>query len=456
MTDIVETSAMADDIIMRAGASDEGWTYLEQLLGFESTSATSVHDALKQPEIAACVDVISQDIAKAGIQLRRRLKGGGEQIVHPTDHPIARFLALEPNQYHTWFEFTQMMVSHMVLVQNAFILKETDRKGKLLALYPITPGYTTVLVDEKDGDLYYRVTAGTNFQRAMLKGVSTTLRSDQMIHIRSRMWDGLFGLSSLSLGSESMALAKSVTDYQKNLYQNFGQTRGVFQTEQAFSGKTGDEAFVRLKKQLTERMRKVREEAAPVLLEAGLKFSSVSMNANDAEVSKARASTILDTARRFRVPPHKIMYVDGMKYENLDAMEKQYVGDTLWPTCQAIESQLSKTLLTENERLEYYFWIDRDALQMSDPKSFLEETKMLMHNSLATIDQARARHNLNPLENSQGEMRMIPVNMALIDKEGKITVLSSNAKPGGQEGADPSTEPGTATSKEFPALKVVK
>lgn len=431
---MVQTDMFGDDLVVRAGDDDRGWTYLEQLLGFTTPSTMSVSEALRHNEIMACVDVLAQDISKAEIQLRERLPDGGERIVNPDEHWLAELLALEPNRYHTWPEFTQMIVSHMALLQNAFIAKEMTRGGRVTSLIPIVPGYTQILVDDKSGDLFYRITAGTNFQRAQLGELAATLSEDQVIHLRTRLWDGLYGLSTISLGTETMALNKTIADYQKSLYSNFGQTRGVFTTDSAFNGKGGDEAFRRLKEQLTERMRKFRQNADPILLENGMKYQSVTMNADQAEVSKSRESGVLDAARMFRIPPHKIMHTNAVKYENLEAMEKQYVRDTLWPVCQVIEDKFAQCLLSRKERLRYFLWVDRDSLEMRDTKAYLEETKVLMHYGLADIDMGRARHNMNPLPGGHGKTRLVPSNMALIDKDGTVTMLSSQQAAGDASG----------------------
>lgn len=415
-------------------------------------------EAVQISAVLICLDVMSQDIAKTPLYLRRRLKNGGSEIVAPKDHWLAKMLALEPNQWHTWYEFIEMLMLHLGAVQNAFIAKKYTRGGNIEQLIPVLPGRVRIYVDEARQQYSYDVERLTPNERMMLASFKGEyLLQDEMIHLRGRMFDGLFGYSNLDAGATVMGFSKALMEYQTRLYKNDGSVRGVFQMPKEQVEPLDDRVFKRLKEQLSTRWAASRDAGVPIVLEQGMEFKSVAMNADQAEVAKNRDKAVEDVARIFRIPPHKLMHLVAVKYENLESLEKQYVSDSLVPTCQRFEQRLTRALLSEEERLDYFLQFDRMAMQLTDVEKQAKMIETLMDRGALTIDQALQKGGMNPLPNGAGNVRLIPQGYHLVDDKNQIIIQAG--QPTKDEPDDKPEEPdddGEKSIVSFPDLRAVK
>ncbi|MBO6509503.1 MAG: phage portal protein [Roseibium sp.] len=414
------------------------WQTFSEIVGLSSKGKKSISfaDAIQVAAVSICLDVISQDIAKTPFRLMRRTSTG-KQVVMPKEHWLSRLLATEPNAQHTWVEFLEMAILHLALMQNAFIAKLQTKTGEVKELVPIVPGRVTIHVNEDRSNFVYEVAPGTEQEVVHLRSMGGLYRSDQIVHIRGRMFDGLHGLSTLSAGASTMSLAKEVNDFMDRLYANDAQMRGVFEMEADAGSQLDEKSFQRLRHQLSEAMTNFRRQAKPLVLEGGLKFKDVSMKADEAEVSKAFDAAIVNVCRLFRVPPHKAMHLNAVKYENLDAMEKSYVSDTLHPICTRFEQRLSRDLLTPEEREEFFLEFDREAMALSDAEKQAKVAEVGLKYGGLMIDEWREIRGKNPLPDGAGRVRLMPSNFTVVDEKGQVLIeAAGKAGEGSDESGD--------------------
>ena len=443
----------SDSPVVMDWRRDSGWNTLETLLGISAGDGgpVSMGEALRQADILSCVDIISQDVSKVPMRLYQRLADGGSRKVMPDEHWLAELLALDPNTEHTWTEFFQMIAIHVVLANNAFVAKKQTRHGAIEEIIPIMPGRVVINVHPKTGEMFYDVTRGTMFEAAQLRDLAFTLTADQMIHCRRRVVDGLHGYSTLGAGSPTMRLSRAIRDYQSRLYNNDGQSRLVFQQKSDMKP-LGNEAYLRMKDELRQASRTMFRDGKPILLEPGYTAETIAMTAADAELTKNREAQIAETARLFRVPPHKMMHFDGTKYENMETLERLYAHDTIVPVCLAIERPMERSLLSREERLKYFLQFDRRQIAIIDFKVRAEMMKVGMQHGAITPDAFLEEFGMNPLPNGAGKVRMFQSTMTVVDEHNNV-VIAAGAQPAGAE--DPEPQPADEQSSEK-GLRVVK
>lgn len=400
--------------------------------GEDWTAPITLQDALQLSAVLLCLDILSQDIAKTPLYLVEDLPNGGKRRVKPKEHPVAGLLARQPNRFHTWFEFKQMVVLHLGITENAFIAKEITPAGDVRSMIPVVPWRVQPLVMSDYSGFLYEIGKDTTLEKVLYRQFSDKLIEDEMIHVRMRMYDGLFGYSNMLAGAKTMTLAQELVDYQTRMFRNDGTLRGVFEQGKAASGGVepmDPAAMKNLREQLAENMFNLRRHSRPLVLEDGLTFKQISMTAEQSEMAKARDSAIVEIARTFRVPPHKVYHLVNIKYENMDTMEQSYVGDTLMPICIAIEERLKVGILSEQDQDRFSFEFDREALTLNDVQKQAEMMKVMLGNGAMTIDEARARRSLNPLPNDAGKGRLIPTTYMLVDDSNKVIVAAAGVDP---------------------------
>lgn len=387
----------------------------------------TLHSALQQAAFLLCCDVIAQDMAKATLRLRERLANGTSRIVMPTEHPVAGLLALEPNTRHTWPEFVEMMGLWGCFTSNAFAIVLRNRVGEPQELIPLQ---TSRIFERVEGrDVFYDVTASTEQERALLGASMLKVPERDMIHVRSRMIDGMDGYSTMVAGRSTLEAGEAVEDFRKQLFEENGQVRGVFRRDK--EGVLDELAFQRLRSQFRVVMQRFAAMTDPIVLEDGLEFQPISSNPAEMELTKQFESQINATCRLLRVPPHKVFHAGNAKYDNLETQEKMYIGDTMVPVCRRFEHRYGKILLNTKDRLRFFFEHDREEMTLKDTKLETERIIRAVERGLIEIDEARAKLGWNPLPNKSGQTRMIPVNMTLVDQNNEV-VLGASAQQAGE------------------------
>lgn len=435
---------------------DAGWNTLESLLGLAAGSdgPISLTEALRQSAVLSAGDVITQDVSKVPMYLYERLKGGGKRRVEPDEHWLAEMLALDPNDEHTWSDFFQMVAFHLVFANNSFIVKRTNRSGSLVhELIPVMPGRVMINIHPQTGEKFFDVTRGTMFEQAMLDGIAYSIPAEQMIHCRKRVVDGLNGYSTLGAGGPTIRLSKAIQEYQKRLYENDGQSRLVF--KQAGEMKPlADESFQRMKKELRAAGKNMFRNGEPILLEPGYTADTVAMTAEESEIATIRNAQIGEAARLFRVPAHKLMHLDAVKYENLDVIERLYAWDTVEPHCQAIEKPMERSLLTRAERLKFFLEFDRRRIAIIDFKIRAEALKIGLQHGAVMGDEFREEFGMNPLAHKSGRVRMFQSTMTVVDERNEV-LIPAGAQPA-KDDADKDDDDAADDKKSDKHLRLVK
>lgn len=425
------------------GAQGSGVRLVSALrsVGWNGARPLSTAEIIQLSAVLICLDVISQDISKVRFRMYRKLPDGGKVEVLPKEHPVAALLAYRPNQHMTWVEFWSMVLLHQGLVNNSFIAKRM-KNGKTEELIPCMPARTLILAVDPDRDearrgfYCYQVDRFSTHERIQLAGLPLVFLPGEFIHIRSRMFDGLVGYSNLDAGAKTFSMAAEIQDYATRLFANDGSFRGVFQKPGEQGDALSDPAFEHLRTQLAELMTNMRRHGTPIVLEEGMEFKQISMNADQAQSTQARDSAVVDIARTFRIPPHKIMHLINVKYENMETLEKSYVQDSLIPICVDIEQKMEVSLLTREEMQEYCFEFDRRAMLLNDQEKLADVAKVLVQNGGLTTDEFRAAFGYNPIGGDVGKTRLLPSTYNAVDDKNKVVIPAGAqpAKDGNQSG----------------------
>jgi HK97 family phage portal protein len=421
------------------GADPNTWRTLERMLGLTPQNTISLVEAFQIAGVVACSDIIAQDVSKATLRLKKwRRYGVSSEPVDPRDHPVAKWLVKRPHRRFTWRKLTEMAVRWLACTQNAYIVKGIAVDGTPTELIPVMTLRVHKFVDPESGDYWFNVTRGSNFERALLRAYDNRIPEENIIEIRGRMVDG-------SIGYSKLVLSRSINAYQERLYSSDAREKGV--VEMPEGAELSQEAYDRLNRQMKEKWNRARTENEPIVLEGGAKFHSVTMTAADADVAKVRDQQILEVARLFRVPPHKIMHFDTSKYSNLEAQERVYLADTLIPTAAAIEDELKFALLSERDQLKYFFEFDRDEMAAVDSKTRAEIATKAVERTGITLDEFRQMLGADPLPNGAGNVRLLPVNFAVLDENNRVIVQGAT-RAQVPEGANEPAVPGVDAPAE--------
>lgn len=437
---------VAKSLISTWPGVDGTWKTLTDLFGLQGAPGpASLSDAVRNSAFLLCSDIIAQDISKAKLRMFRKVGDDRRVEVKPTEHSFARLLALDPNPHHTWMDVWDMVFRHFAITQNAFMVKRITTRGDIREIIPVVPGRVSVLVYEAGG-VFYQVARSTMFEHMLLRNFPERMDDEDMIHVKGRLFDGLQGYSTLLAGAGAISLAAAVHAYQERLYSGGGRNKVAFMLKEDKA--LTDEQFQRLRKQAKEVYNRAMDKDEPLLLENGSDVRTLTMTAKDSEIAIAVKNSITDICRLFRMPPHKVMHFDGIKYENMDSAERMYVSDSLVPIAMRFESALERALLTDDERLEYCLEFDRDMMAANDIKTRAEVVKTGVQTGLLTINEGRRDLGYDKLPGDAGEVRSIPVNVSLVDDKNKPVLDGAAGAPGDNPTTDPLQQPAKAPASQ--------
>lgn len=366
--------------------------------GAESATGITVSaaSALRCAAVYACVQVVSQDVAKLPLPLYRRLPGGDRERV--TDDPLYRLVAEQPNEWQTSFEWREMMQGHLELRGNAYSHIERDGRGRPLALWPLHPDCVQVRIRD-DWRLVYDYRAPRE-----LGGETVTLQQDDVLHLRERSENGIVGLSRIAQMREAIGLALAMEEHGARLFSNGALFSGVLETDKVFADSAEAD---RARELFAARYQGLSKFWKPALLHNGLKWKQMSMTADDSQFIESRGLQVAEIARGFRVPPHKIGDLTRSTNNNIEHQALEYVVDSLLPRLRRFEMRLNRALVAHGD---LYFEFLVDGLLRGDLNSRYAAFGLGRQWGFLSVNDIRRLENMNGIGPS-GDIYLQPINM---------------------------------------------
>lgn len=419
-----------------------GWGYLTGLLGYDEAPFKRIpaSDAIKQAAFLAGCDLLAQDAAKASLTIRRRLPDGGSQRLGPREHPLARLFWLKPCRGMTWHEWKHMLVYHIVVGGNAYILPRTADRGRTFSeLIPLFPSWVTDGINPETLNLLYTVRPSTLFDASRLGGRDALyFREDELFHCRTRYVGGVNGVSTLNVGNRVLERLDTLSKYEQRLFNRDAQYRGIFEMPKDVEPLSQPQ-YDALVASLQRAFHQTRTNPGkPIILEQGMTFKETSSTVEESEFVKLWDQALSEVARLLRIPPHKFWHLTAVKYENQETHERNYVAESLLTRLQPFEEKLDGFLLSEEEQLDFYIEFDREELYQADMNALHKRVVEQWKAGLITRDQALMMLGQNPSKN--GKVYQVPANTQLLD-ENNVVIVGAAAGSAGQDGQGGDTPP---------------
>ena len=376
-----------------------------------STSGKYVNErtSMQMTAVYSCVRILSEAIASLPLQLYKYTDTGGKE--RAADHPLYFLLHDEPNSEMTSFIFRETLMTHLLLWGNAYAQIIRNGKGEIVGLYPLMPDRMNVDRDEK-GRLYYEYTRSSDDARITdSKDMTVRLSPYDVLHIPGLGFDGLVGYSPIAMAKNAIGLAIATEEYGSKFFANGAAPSGVLE----HPGILKDPAKVRDSWVSTFGGSSNANKVA--VLEEGMKYTPISISPNEAQFLETRKFQIDEIARIFRVPPHMIGDLEKSSFNNIEQQSLEFVKYTLDPWVSRWEQAMVRSLLTKDEKKQYFIKFNVDGLLRGDYKSRMDGYAIGRQNGWMSANDIRELENLDriPAE-AGGDLYLVNGNMVpLID-----------------------------------------
>lgn len=372
---------------------------LEQfLLDIVRTSSSGVSvgpsNAMESSSVAACVRLISGDIAQVPLQLYENLPNGGRKVAK--DHRNYSVFRHNPNSWQTSADFRRTMQLHYCLWGNAYArpVRVRDRIVEMNVIHP-----SAVDVKQKsDLSIEYVITNAD--------GTKST--ETDIFHLKDFASNSYVAESRVNQNKQAIGLDIAAEKFGALFFKNGAKSSGAWK----IPTRLDDDSYARLKETLNATATGENSHESP-LLEDGLDWVKTGFNARESQLIELRKHQVVEVSRIWNVPPHRIQHLDDATYSNIEHQGREYTaGLKLWAS-QWVD-QLNKFSISDDER-EIYTWdLDVDGFARGDLAARSQFYNSGVQWGYLSPNEVRRKENLPDRED--GDKFLRPVNMVYTDE----------------------------------------
>jgi len=341
--------------------------------------------------VYACMTRIANDIAKMPMLLVERDDNGIWSKVNRASPfwPVLR----KPNSYQNRIQFFCTWILSKLQSGNAYVLKQRDGRGIVVALYVLDPSRVWPMVTA-DGRVFYRLAQDDLSQLTDAINVPAS----EIIHdLMNPLFHPLAGVSPLFACGLAATQGNNIQRNSAFFFENSSMPSGIL-----FSPGEVPDATAEAWKDGWQKAFGGRNRGKVAILGGGLKYEALTMTADDSQMIEQLRWTAEDVARAFGVPLYKINAGPVPVSNNVEALNAQYYSDTLQTMIESIELCLDEGLglgASPNENLGTEF--DLSVLLRMDSATQLDMLSKGVAAAIYSPNEARARRNLPPVEGGE-------------------------------------------------------
>lgn len=341
---------------------------------------------LSNHAVYACMTLVASDIAKMRLRLVEYDKVAG--IWKETSSPSFSPVLQKPNHFQTRIQFIESWVISKLSRGNAYVLKERDARGVVVAMYVLDAGRVTPLVAD-NGEVFYRLAEDN------LSGVGAgdiVVPASEIMHDRKDcLFHPLVGVSPIFAAGTSATQGLRIQNQSAKFFGNGAMPSGLL-----IAPKGIDEAQAAALKESWE-TKFTGDNAGKIAVLAGeLSYQPMTMTSSDAQLIEQLKWTAEQVCGTFHVPPYKIGLGAMPTNNNVQSLNVEYYMQALQRHIEDIELCLDEGLglTTPKDGRILGTEFDLDGLLRMDSLTQMEV--LLKGKDVMTPDEARRRIDLPP------------------------------------------------------------
>lgn len=321
--------------------------------------------ALNFSSVYRAVTVIGWGLSMCTIGLYQKRNGNRAKV---EDHPGLWVVKNRAKPWQSAFSFRSMMDITALLWGNSYARIIRDfrfRPTQLVFYHP-----TRVKIRDIDGEPHY-------YFNDPSKGEPIVEPWTNVLHFHEPVVNGYYGLSPITAARNTIGLGMAAEKLQSTAFKQGAFLSGSLTLPPGETlGDTIEDAENQIaiyRKSFNSVYGGDKGYGGIAILEDGMKIEALSMPLKDAELLLTRKFQNLEVARWYGLPPHKLMDMDGAKFNNIEHLAIEYVQDAIAPRAMQREQELTLKLTTSAELASgHYFKINTDSLIRADIKARYE------------------------------------------------------------------------------------
>lgn len=402
----------------------------------DSLQEVSDTRALQIAAVYRCIRIIAETCATMPLKAYERLANGDRGPELPPAHWLPSLIK-KPNAEMTGEEWRESMFAQMAGWGNGYSQIVPNAAGRATELWPYK--VERMQVDRNaDRTLSYRY--------PLAGGVPEDLPAGRTLHLRMFTLDGVMGLSPLGLARETLGLAVGAERFASSFYANGGRPSGVMTSDKLLTDKQREQ----IERNFGGLAGGGGDGKRFWLLEANLKYESITANPEDLQMLQTRAFSIAEIARFWGVP----LFLLGSTEKStswgsgLEQMNLAFLTYTLRAYLERMEAVFDSVIIPEAEQSKIMVEHDVSPLLRADSAARASFSSTMVQNGLMTRNEVRRRENLPIVDG--GDKLTVQVNLTNLDELGAAVPQAGAPDP------EQATEPGAPPAAVKPPPKPPK
>lgn len=366
---------------MRSIAASGGYVPAAPVL---SGTFVTPETALGLAAVYCAINVISRDVACLPRNVVRRLPDGGRMV--DWQHPVQRLVHRRPNDRSTASRFFQAKMAHVLGRGNGYSeIVRDDNTGRPTELNLLHPSKTQAKFTE-GGDLFYEL---DNKER---------LWPDDVLHFAGLGFNGISGFSPITLCRQTVGLGLAVEQFGAAFFGNGAVPKGLLK----FPKRLSQAALDNLRRTFNQAHQGTQSAFNVGLIEEGGEWVDTQISPEDGQFILTRQFQVLDIARLFSCPPHKIGDYSQAHLSSVEEANLDYIATTIYGWVVMMEQELTEKLLFEEEQQTHEIVVDMSALMRGNAAARIAYYQGLRNMGAISADEIRLREGLNPIGDEEG------------------------------------------------------
>jgi HK97 family phage portal protein len=362
---------------------------------------------------ASTIATLPLDVYKVGTD------GRGKLVTDPQDQ-YRQVLKISPNADQTPTEFWEGLIG-CEFISGDGLARKIFVGNRLVAMTLMDPMRTAVIRDPATFALRYRYTDP--------RGKMIELDPAEVFHLKGFGFGGDRGLSRVQYGAQTFGSSLAADKVAAKMFKSGLSSSGFIETGQAIN--EGDRP--RLEKVLQD-YQGSDNAGKLMILEAGMKYTPVSMSAQDSQLLASRGFNIEEIARWLDLPPILLGHNGSgstMWGTGVEQVIQAWYTLGLRAELHRLEQAIAKRVIAPADQVRYYVKFNVEGLLRGDSAARANLYSVFVQNGIMTRAEVRELEDLEPYDGEGADKLTAQVNLTTLEQIGAGQDAGTKGGPAG-------------------------
>jgi len=371
--------------------------YIED--GYQRNLSIPKADGREIPTAYACVMATARAVSQCR-PVHKRLVASDEWETVTTS--AASRIFRSPNSYETWSQFIMNSVAQLMFDGESFSMASRNNRGEIVSLDRADSRSCSPYITPEEKELFYGV-GGTN--PFLTDDVTVLIPARDVLHLRTHCpRHPLIGEGPLRSAALAAGVNVALSSSQAHFFSQMSRPSGILSTDAVLNR----DQIESLREAWTKQSQRIAQGHVPVL-SGGLKFSSMHVTSQDAQLIEAQRMSIEEICKVYGTPLPIIGDMSHATLSNVEQMISLWLSVSLGSFLENLEQSFTKIFdLPPNERVDF----DTQPLLRTDFEARISGLTSAIQGGLYTVNEARKKEGLRPVANGEDpivQQQMVPL-----------------------------------------------